>query len=302
MPTKLRVFFSLVLLFGTCSLALIPRKQKTGISDYFGPYLGEKPPGSKPKVFGRDFVSTADVSEFSCCFSRDGREFYFARQVGPQKFTIFWTRETADGWSTPEPAPFSQNYFNHEPSISSDGSRLYWGSVRPLPNGEEKYSVWFADRIPGGWSPPTPLGFDAMYITATSQGVLYYTARGKGGACIARAEPENGDYRHTILRPPILSNYWDGHPCIAPDESCLIFDSENRPDQEKCGLFISFKTQGGGWSEPQNMQRVISKGRFAMFSPDGRYVFFSAPGQGEGKDLYWVDAGIIQTGRPDTAR
>ncbi|MGB2906381.1 MAG: hypothetical protein WBB73_04730, partial [Candidatus Aminicenantaceae bacterium] len=89
---------------------------------------------------------------------------------------------------------------------------------------------------------------------------------------------------------------------VGPDESYLIFDSENRPDQEKCGLFISFKKQDGRWSEPQNMQRVISKGRFAMFSPDGRYIFFSGPGQGTGKDLYWVDAGVIESFRPDASQ
>ena len=36
-----------------------------------------------------------------------------------------------------------------------------------------------------------------------------------------------------------------------------------------------------------------------MFSPDGRYIFFSAPGQGTGKDLFWVDAKIVEALKPN---
>ena len=259
-----------------------------------GPYLGENPPGLRPQVLGKDFVSTPAVSEFSCCFSQDAREFYFARQIGPQNFTIFYTQEMSQGWTEPAPAPFSGEYFNHEPHISSDGKKIFWGSVRPLPDGEEKYAVWVADRTTEGWGIPSPLGFEAMYITTTKNGVIYYTARGRGGACIARTEPDNGEFLHTLLAEPILSDYWDGHPCIAPDESFLIFDSENRPEQELCGLFISFRTDNNQWTQPQNMKSAISKGRFAMLSQDGKYLFFSAPGEGEGKDLYWVDIKIIE--------
>jgi hypothetical protein len=39
--------------------------------------------------------------------------------------------------------------------------------------------------------------------------------------------------------------------------------------------------------------RPISRGRYAMLSADGRYRFFSAPGRGEGQDIYWVDAEIV---------
>ena len=133
-----------------------------------------------------------------------------------------------------------------------------------------------------------------MYVTSSRNGTLYYTDRGRGGACLARAIPENGQYKREILGEPLLSDYWDGHPCIAPDESYLIFDSEDRPESDECGLFITFKNEAGKWTDPVNMKRAITKGRFAMLSPDGKYLFFSAPGQGEGKDIYWVDAKIVE--------
>ncbi len=154
--------------------------------------------------------------------------------------------------------------------------------------------MWVAERNITGWGEPYPLRFDAMYITESRNGTIYYTGRGRGGACLAKAEIINEEYVHTILDEPILSEYWDGHPCIAPDESYIIFDSENRPESDECGLFISFKLENGKWSKPNNMKSVISKGRYAMFSPDGKYIFYSAPGEGEGKDIYWIDSIIIE--------
>jgi hypothetical protein len=258
-----------------------------------GPYLGQDPPGLEPKIFAPGLVSTADVTEFSCTISRDGKEFYFTREAAATQFTIFFTKETADGWTVPALAPFSGDFFNHEPYIPPDGNKIYWGSMRPMPDGKSSYAIWIADRMNGGWGSPRPLGFYAMYVTSSRNGTLYYTDRGKGGACLARAIPENGQYKREILEEPLLSDYWDGHPCIAPDESYLIFDSEDRPESDECGLFISFKEDDGSWTEPVNMKRVISQGRFAMLSPDGKYLFFSAPGRGEGKDIYWVDAKIV---------
>ena len=258
-----------------------------------GPYLGQAPPGMEPKIFAPGLVSTVGVSEFSCTLSRDGREFYFAREAGAMQFSIFFTKETAEGWTAPALAPFSGDYFNHEPYIPHDGNRIYWGSMRPLPDGKQSYAIWIADRLNGGWGSLRPLGFYAMYITSSLNGTLYYTDRGRGGACLAKATPENGRYKREILEEPLLSDYWDGHPCIAPDESYIIFDSEDRPESDECGLFISFKNEDGDWTEPVNMKAAISKGRFAMFSPDGKYLFFSAPGRDKGKDIYWVDAKIV---------
>ncbi len=78
-------------------------------------YAGEEPPGIVPRVFAKNIVSSKNVSEFSCTFSADGKEFYFARKVEKNKFNIFVTKDTGSGWSEPELALFSGDYFNHEP-------------------------------------------------------------------------------------------------------------------------------------------------------------------------------------------
>jgi len=254
-----------------------------------GPYLGQEPPGITPLKFAPGFIST-DEKEFSCTFSSDGKEFYFTRMGKNEQYTIFFTHETESGWTKPQIADFSGDYFNHEPYISNDGQTLFFGSIRPLPDGKNEYSIWMAMRLYGKWGDLKPLDFPAMYVTETENKTIYFTGRGRGGACLARACFSNGAYQETeILGEPLISDYWDGHPCIAPDESWLIFDSENRPNAKECGLFISFKDEDGSWTKPKHMIEKIPFGRFAMLSPDGKYLFFSSQG-----DIYWISSSVIE--------
>lgn len=257
-------------------------------------YVGQEPPGSKPKIFAPGFVSTSE-NEFSITFSPDGKECYFSRTGSNGQYSIFVTKEMDSGWTEPVEADFAGGTFSHEPYISIDGQTLYFGSLRPMPNGENEYSIWTLNRQDQKWSNPQPLGFFAMYVTQTRDGTLYFTSRGRGGACLAKAEYLNGRYQKPeILGEPFISDYWDGHPCVAPDESWLIFDSEDRPGAKECGLFISFRTENGGWSTPHHMIDKIPAGRFAMISPDGKFLFYSTKG-----DIYWIDAKIIDDLKPE---
>ena len=135
-----------------------------------------------------------------------------------------------------------------------------------------------------------------MYVTSSLNRTLYYTVRGESGACIARSRFVNAKYQdQEVLGPPVFSKYWDAHPFIAPDENYLIFDSENRPKEGKCRLWISFHKKDGTWTVPKNMgSKINKKAGYAMLSPDGKYLFFSAEG-----NIYWVDAKIIDVLRPE---
>ncbi len=281
------IFLSLLLIFSS-------HAQQDEFPVLKGPYLGQKPPGMNPVIFAPGIVST-DMSEFSCTFSPDGKSFYFARDTGGYKYTIYITREAENGWTNPQVAPFSGKYLDHEPFYSHDGKRLYWGSMRPSDNGQVVYSTWFIEKTSDDWSEPQPLNFFAMYVTSSRNGTLFYTAKGEGGACIAKSRFVDGSYQEQeILGPPVLSKYWDAHPFIASDESYLIFDSENRPKTGECRLWICFKKKDGTWTTPKNMgNKIHEKTGYAMLSPDEKYLFFSAGG-----DIYWVSAKIIEDLKP----
>jgi len=260
-----------------------------------GPYLGQKSPGKTPVIFAPGIVST-DVSEFSCTFSPDGAVFYFARDRGGYKYNIYFTKEDDHGWIAPKVASFSGEHMDHEPYFSHSGRRLYWGSMRPLKGGKKGYATWYIEKNDGNWGKPQPLGFFAMYVTSSRNKTLYFTTRKDGKVCIAKSRYVNDQYQEPeFLNPPVFSEYWDAHPFIAPDESYLIFDSENRPKEGKCRLWICFQKKDGNWTEPKNMgSHIPQKAGYAMLSPDGKYLFFSAGG-----DIYWVDSKIIEEFKPN---
>ena len=76
-----------------------------------GPYLGQKPPGITPEVFAPGVVSTS-AHEFSCSFTPDGKEFYFARRDPNLNYPVVMATKLVDGtWTKPEIAPFGEQLF-----------------------------------------------------------------------------------------------------------------------------------------------------------------------------------------------
>ena len=284
-----------ILIFLACVLLSLgpPRPslgQNPGLN---GPYLGQSPPGMEPEIFAPGVVSTEGFFEFSCTFSPDGREFYFTRRSGEDnRNAIFVCIRNEDGWSSPRIASFSGTYADHEPCIPPGGGRLYWGSDRPLPDGNMAYKIWVVERTRDGWSPPFPLGRPVnedllMYVSFTREGTLYATG-------IVRSRLMEGRYQRVErLGPPINDGFNNAHPFIAPDESYLVFDSNRPGNFGRSDLFISFHGGGEDWTVPRNLGQTINRGSWnscPIVSPDGRYFFFSVDG-----DIYWVDAGYLKS-------
>ena len=108
---------------------------------------------------------------------------------------------------------------------------------------------------------------------------------------------ESGFSEPIHLGPEINSEYSEGDVCIAPDESFMIVNSSGRPDDlGNSDLYISFKEEGGSWTELKNMGIPINSPETdycPTLSPDGKYLFFTSKRTGNG-DIYWVDAKIIE--------
>jgi len=155
-------------------------------------------------------------------------------------------------------------------------------------------NLWHIENADTGWSEPIYLGYD-IYGSASLEGTVYYTQRMGGKDHIVRRQMIGGEYQpREIVPPPVYSLYEDAHPCIATDESYLIFDSEDRPTINECPLFISFRDSTDAWTEPLNMGDLIPmNAALARVSPDGRYLFFKSGG-----DIYWIDAMIVENLRP----
>jgi len=261
-----------------------------------GPYLGQEPPGLEHKLFAPGLVSLAAGTEFGGTFSPDGKELYFTRNM-----VIMVSRELEGGWTVPEPVRFSAGFRAHEPHITADGRRLYFGWFRAAPQGlpktPEDYGIWVIERTPEGWSEPRYVGY-GMYVTSGQDGNIYVTDISSGGPDdhIARVVLKEGRFSRFeplgggLGRPPAGSTA-TAHPCVSPDGRTMLFDAN-----KGAGLFVSFSEGDGDWSEPVRLsEHGLPKGAaIAWFSHDGKYLFFS---ESVG-DIFWVSAMLLEGLRP----
>lgn len=140
-------------------------------------------------------------------------------------------------------------------------------SIRRIELGSERWSV------PASLSP-------GMCAWASLDGSLYCTAFHGNKDHIAYREPDD-DGPERLVGPSVYdARHEDAHPCIAPDGSCVIFDSETRPRRNACWLFASFRDEDGSWAEPAHIGGVLGDPPAALVrtAPDGKYVSFKADG------------------------
>jgi len=277
--------------------------------------LGQTPPGVEPEAVSLDTFSVEGEHGFhlhsSLYFSGEGLEIFFTNQTVPvvlgRSKSIWVMRWDGEAWSSPSEAGFTSDYSDDGIWLSPDGSRLCFRSERPHAEGEEPaQGFWRVQREEGTWSEPDLLltagdvmGPSGEFLPLTSMtfddGPWYISAAfpgSEGAEDIYRAEYQGEHYGPLVhLGPEVNSEMEDYAVCIARDESFLLiyrFDSRN-PDE--AGLFVSFQEGDGGWSEANRLETgtMLDHAFDASLSPDGRYIFFLARGDG----IYWVDAAIL---------
>ena len=286
-----------------------------------GPYFGQTPPGREPKLFAVDIVSSNRFEHGSVTFSPDGTEAfwsssYFLSDSGYSYSRILTARVENGRWIAPRMAAFSGVQQSDDvPLFSNDGRRLYFMSRRPMDEGGGgRKSIWFIDRTESGWSDPVPVrgGLNSMghhwQFAVAANGNVYFgsadpSGHGRSDLYVSRfvdgtyLEPEN-------LGDVVNSEFDEGNPFVAPDESYLIITRFGHPDGlGDADLFLSFRDAQGQWMEPVPLPAPInSRGREICpnVTADGRYLFFNSFRAGDA-DIYWVSADVIDQMRPGIA-
>ncbi len=272
-------------------------------------YFGQEAPGPVPQIFAPGIISLKDRGEFASVLSADGTELIFGR--GNDKTTEILSARFIDGeWSEPEVIVSHERYSYMDAFLSPDETKLYYISNQPLNGqGEPKDpDIWFSRRAANGWDAPehagTPLNSNKgeYYVSFTKSGTLYFTSN--------RAAPDGQEIDFDIhaaefidgvfqkpkrLSSAVNSPGYDGDVFVAPDESYLVFSSD-RPDGYGSGdLYVSFRSDDGGWTKAKNLGPTINtehQDYCPFVTSDGRYLFFSS-----NRDIYWVDASIVETYR-----
>ncbi|HZS05581.1 MAG TPA: hypothetical protein VFD58_12145 [Blastocatellia bacterium] len=117
--------------------------------------------GKAPELFAAGVINTS-ADEYGPAFTPDGRTLHFTRRVNRRDSEFIYVSHLNDGkWSEPVVAPFSGKYFDKEPFVTPDGSKLFFASLRPVNgkevNGPRDFNIWFARKTPSGWGEPQPL-------------------------------------------------------------------------------------------------------------------------------------------------
>ena len=299
-----------------------------------GPYMGQVPPGLTPEIFAPEIVSRR-YSEFSSVFSRDGREFYFTISGTPYWVIAVMKQEEGRWSGPEVPpfsGKYSDCDPNLTPGGSKlffSSRRPLEGSGPPKPDAD----IWYVTRTEDGWSEAVNAGpkinseGNEYYAVFTKDGSLYFSSTregGKGEADIYRSRWVNGRYEEPEnIGEPVNSEFFEGDFFIDPEEKYIIVTIYGRSDTLGSGdLYISF-ADTDSWTPLKNMGEGVNS-RYnehcPMVSHDGKYFFFSSRrsqhkshsetpltyedkikildscGNGyTNEDIYWVDAGIINT-------
>jgi hypothetical protein len=290
---KDKAIFVGILLFVAGGVLGLAQKDKFPVLQ--GPYLGQKPPGQTPELFAPGIISTCRQHS-SVYFSRDGKEVYFSRMF-PLPSVIMYMCEKDGRWTAPRVVCEGLT-----PGLSPDGRTVYFST----------WKLWRMFKTPDGWTEPELLpphiNFQKRQDTpyAAADGSLYFCSMFGNADGIYRARWQNGE----LAEPKKIDQGISGvasnfSPCVAPDESYLIFSS-TRPGYGISDLYITFRNEDGSWTRPKNMGSRINtsaKESFPFVTFDGRYLFFMSNRISELNEtpipdgpgnVYWLDAKIIE--------
>lgn len=282
-----------------------------------GSYLGQKPPGIMPEVFGSGIISTDD-DEGSSGFLKDGSLFVFRRSLSDgDKNDIFTTEMKNGSWTRPAPAPFGSRFSDGDYTVAPDDRTLYFTSRRSLQGKDEESkssNIWVTEISEKGWSTPRALPYPVnteyseSYPSVTRDGTIYFFSRrpgGIGGSDIYVSRFVEGKYTEAMNLGPVINtgeDEWD--PFIAADESFLIFCSKKPGGYGRDDLYVAFRKNDGTWAEPVNMGEHFNSSGLdnrPYITPDWKYFFYVSAIRGN-RDIFWSDAKIIETFRPEELR
>lgn len=258
------------------------------------PYLGQEPPGLTPERFAPGLVST-EHWEYGGTFTPDMKEFYLLRDGGKYERAAFVVFRHEEGeWRE----AFVSNRAG-QPFISPDGKTLHLGRR-------------YKERSESGWSDVKELeppfkGLPIMRLTASANGTYYFDTfdREQLDFPIRYSRLVDGEYEDPKpLSAAINTGTFLNHPFIAPDESYLLWDAKREDGYGNSDIYISFRQEDGAWGEAINLGDAVNTDAWeasASVTPDGKYLFFNrnmGSDEYEDVDIFWVDAGIIETLRP----
>jgi hypothetical protein len=335
------VLVGVVVLTGACTPRTQSEPAEAELAQLSGPYLGQQPPGLQPVLFAPGFVSTGlatrdvamtpdgDELYFGVFFGN--RALIMVTKVGDNGR---WSEPQVAPFSgryrdiEPHISPDGTQLFflSTRPKAGL-----------PEKPGWAYQDIWVCDRDGDAWGEPYNLGPPVntdgaeFYPSTTRDGTIYFTRGEATNAAIYRSRRQDGTYQEPEKLPEQVNcGAAQYNAFIAPDENYIIVCVNGRDDSiGGSDYYVVFRSLDDTWSEPVNMGETINTdggGEWSPYvSPDGKYFFFmssrtteqlsgslaggtiselltlQAEPQNGASDIYWVDAAIIESLRPESA-
>lgn len=264
-----------------------------------GPYLGQQPPNDVPEVFAPGIISSRNIEHSYPSFSPDGKKVIWSMwRVMPglpntALEQIIMCMEEKDGiWTYPDIISFSGKYRDGGPQFSTDGQYIFYSSRRLVQTDtsqEYQWKKYYAQLTANGWSE----GKEIPEIPQEQSYANIYHMHGRTPI----VKVENEFYRLPDINMELSET--KGFYCtfnISKDGKMAVFSS-NKEDTEGGGdLYVSYRKPDDSWGQPRHLENQINthtQERFAGFSPDGQYLFFTRPRSGNAHDIWWVNVNNI---------
>lgn len=256
--------------------------------------LSQKYSGDDIHLLAPGLLSTS-MGEFSPFFDFNSNELYFMRRTpGIFDYTIYQSKLTEEGWTTPEIASFSGKFRDAAPYLSPDGTTLFYDSKRPsFGLAAESINIWSTMRTGNGWAEPqlirTPSlnsssepvpGRDEFGPAVDAEGNLYfYSFRqpNRGGHFYVSSAPDFQDVQLNSDLPDPSAPTFVSYLYLTPEGNFALLEgrTQGRRDTD---IFCSRKLTNGTWTKAVNIQSINSTagdGTPSM-SADGKFVFFAS--------------------------
>lgn len=216
--------------------------------------------------------SLPELEEYRLSFTPDGNTAFFARGelLFPfsRQATIYVSRRQDGVWSAPEVAPFSGTYPDLDPVVSSDGTLVYFSSIRPVAGVERSdVDLWVVAIEDDGFGEPVNMGADVnspadeLYPSVTVEGDVYFASDrsdGLGSFDLWRTRRSQGATAPENLGPALNGTGLEFNPWISAHGELLLLTKLNSPDGYGLGdLYVSVDL-GDGFLPPRNLGPCVN--------------------------------------------
>ena len=203
----------------------------------------------------------------------------------------------SNGKPLPKPFNMGDNYGGI--SVSADGREIFLTICKDDLEGYKNCDIYTShyhrylnedDQYQYKWSEPEPLGkeingsntWEAQPSICADGATLYFASFKEQDNMMdiyVSHRDANGNWATAQPLSDINTTGNDKAPFIHPDGKTLFFSSDNRLGAGGYDLYMSRKTEKGGWTKPKNLGQPINTRddeHGLIASTDGRHAFFAS--------------------------